>query len=134
MSISAPRRTPHRKRGLLISAAILTVMLIVGAWYISGGFGNTESSILRDTLANNGSLDPQENTNELCSDILCVEGWSTSSGNFLRFDSQGAAEQHATYLGDEGRRWKNIVLDMSGKNLSFDQKVIDILFSQHDWS
>ncbi len=51
---------------------------------------------------------------------------------------RGAAEQYATYLGDEDRRWKNIVLDMSGKNLSFGQKkaVIDILFPSmtgHDW-
>ncbi|WP_345470092.1 hypothetical protein QMQ05_11235 [Glutamicibacter ectropisis] len=91
---------------------------------------------MQDFLAGSESLSPQENTKELCSTDQCVEEWSTSNGNFLQFESQGAAEQFATYLGDDGRRWRNIVLDMSGKELSFEQKkeVIDTLFASHDWS
>ncbi|QEP06841.1 hypothetical protein [Glutamicibacter sp. ZJUTW] len=136
MSIQATKKADRKWRGPLVIVAILVVIVIAGAWYLSGGFERDRNNNLRDTLSTSTTLDPQEKTQELCANDLCVEGWSTSSGNFLRFDSQGAAEQYATYLGDEGRRWKNIVLDMSGQDLTFEQKkeVIDTLFAQHDWS
>ncbi len=68
--------------------------------------------------------------------VLCNEGWTTTGGDFLQFDSEGAAEQFATYLGDDGRRWKNVVLDMRDKDLTFEDKrqVIDTLYSKNDWS
>lgn len=136
MSPSATTKSPNKKTGLLISVAIVALIVITGALYLSGGLGRNQTSSLQDVLAGSASLNPQENTKELCSTDQCVEGWSTSNGNFLQFESQGAAEQFATYLGDDARRWKNIVLDMRGKELSFDQKkeVIDTLFASRDWS
>lgn len=136
MSPSATTKSPNKKTGLLISVAIVALIVIAGALYLSGGLGRNQTSSLQDVLAGSASLNPQENTKDLCSTDQCVEGWSTSNGNFLQFESQGAAEQFATYLGDDARRWKNIVLDMRGKELSFDQKkeVIDTLFASRDWS
>ena len=55
--------------------------------------------------------------------------------NYLRFETTGHAEYWATIIGDQGRRYKKIVLDMSDVDLSREQRrlAIDILFSPHDW-
>ncbi|MBK8460020.1 MAG: hypothetical protein IPL43_07405 [Micropruina sp.] len=65
-----------------------------------------------------------------------MEGWTSDYGTFLRFESEGQAEHWAIILGDEGRRWKSVVLDLRGVELTFEERrtAIDILYSAHDWS
>lgn len=72
----------------------------------------------------------------MCLDPLCVEGWGTDIGSFLRFKSAGEAEYWATVLGAEGVRYENVVLDFRGYQPTFEQRryAIDILFSRRDWN
>jgi hypothetical protein len=129
----------HGKRFWLVTAvgaAAIIALLIAGIGYVRGGFDISPTRSVEDLLASSAQINPAEATQELCGEPGCVEGWRTTAGSFLRFSSEGKAEYWATLLGDEGRRYKNIVLDMRGTDLSFEEKqlAIDTLFSRHDWS
>ncbi|MFM6981927.1 MAG: hypothetical protein ACKOWP_04040, partial [Microbacteriaceae bacterium] len=80
--------------------------------------------------------DPIEATRQLCGDPVCVEGWRTNFGSYLRFESRGEAEYWAMLLGADGRQFDTFVLDMRGHDLTFEQrrKAIDVLSSTGDWS
>lgn len=118
---------------LAASAALIIAVVALGAAWLGGGFQQRTVSGL---LASSTNISPVEATTTLCVDIGCVEGWNTDLGAYLRFDSEGDAEHWANVLGDDGRRWKNFVLDMTDKDLPLEQRreAVDILFSWHDWS
>lgn len=120
----------------MVAAIVLILGILVGVWWSVGGIGVFSPRTVGDLLAANPELNPVEATSELCNDPACVEGWRTDLGSYLRFNSTGEAEYWATVLGDEGRRFETLVLDMRGKDLGFEQrrKAIDVLFSARDWS
>jgi hypothetical protein len=122
---------------LIVGSLIVLVLgcLTATALWALGGTSAIQARTVNELLSNT-HVHPVEATDELCSDPACVEGWRSDVGSFLRFGAEGEAEYWATVLGDEGRRWKNVVLDLRGSDLTFDQKrkAIDILFSARDWS
>jgi hypothetical protein len=126
--------TTRAKWTVAVLAAVVLVCFAVGAALSFGGLYRAGS--VEDLVGTEAGLHPIEATHELCGDPSCVEGWRTDVGTYVRFDSEGEAEYWSTVLGDDGRRWKTIVLDMRGKDLSFDERrrAIDILFSSVDWS
>ena len=129
-------RSPSIRRLIVAGAvALLVVGVLVGTWWAVGGTNAFAPRKVADMLASSSELHPVEATSQLCGDPACVEGWSTDLGSYLRFNSTGEAEYWATVLGDDGRRFEKVVLDMRGKNLTFDErrKAIDVLFSAHDW-
>jgi len=65
-----------------------------------------------------------------------VEAWRTDVGDYLRFGSVGQAEYWEALLGDDGWRWKHIVLDLCAAEPGFEEQryVIDTLFSYRDWN
>ncbi|MDR4533417.1 hypothetical protein [Glutamicibacter sp. PS] len=137
MAKPADAKASHTSRNaFLISAALLVLLAVVAgvAWITGAGFG--AGTMRTEDLLSSSEFTSRDATAELCGTEQCVAGWSTAIGNFLEFDSAGAAEQFATYLGDDGRRWKNIVLDFRGYELSFEQRrlAIDTLYSGKDWS
>jgi hypothetical protein len=111
---------------------VAAVLLFVGFWV---GLFDFQPRTVASMMENESALHPVEATSELCADVMCVEGWRTDVGNYLRFETTGHAEYWATIIGDQGRRYKKIVLDMSDVDLSREQRrlAIDILFSPHDW-
>ena len=133
---SDPARSFSTRRLVTTGAvALLVVGILVCAWWAVGGLGASSPRTVGDMLAANPELNPTEATSELCDDPVCVEGWHTDVGSYLRFNSTGEAEYWATVLGDEGRRFEKVVLDMRGKDLNFDQRrtAIDVLFAARDW-
>jgi hypothetical protein len=129
-SRTGPSRTGWAVAGVL-GGLILLTLLVAGAWFIGGGQPRT----VADLVTSQEDIDPVEATSELCEESGCVEAWETTHGAYLGFSSSGAAEYWAMILGDDGRRWKNIVLDLRGTELTFDERrrAIDVLFSAHDW-
>lgn len=125
------RPTTMRNIALVACAAAIVVLV---AWWAVGVLGPRPSAA--DLLAGS-QVAATDVTAETClvEDIDCVEAWRTEYGLFLRFSNVVTAEHWATVLGDEGRRYRDIVLDMRGQELTFDQRrrAIDILFSRHDW-
>jgi hypothetical protein len=127
--------TRLRRLLLLVAGAVLVVGIVFSGWWLVGGFGAIASRSVADLVAASPEINPVDATSQLCGDPACIEGWRTDVGDFLRFESDGEAEYWATVLGDDGRRYERIVLDMRGKDLTFDQRrlAIDILFSGRDW-
>lgn len=107
----------------------------MAGWWVLGGPEALQTRTVRDLISADQRVQPVEATQALCVDLGCVEGWHTSHGNYLRFDSQSQAEHWAVVLGDQGRRWKTIVLDLRGVDLTFEDRryAIDLLFSAHSW-
>lgn len=125
------------RRGWVIGGIVLVgVAAVAGLIWILGYLGLFHTVTVADILASDASIHPIEATEELCADMYCVEGWRTDHGTYLRYRQAGEAEYWEIVLGDEGRRWNKIVLDMRGTDLTFDEKryAIDTLFSYRDWS
>lgn len=128
--------TITRRTKLMIWAGLgmlLVLASLLGARYV--GLLGPQPTV-QHLIANN-DIDAVDVTSELCGDgrLRCVEAWRTDVGDYLRFDAAGPAKEWANILGDDGRRWKSIVLDMHEHDLTFDQRrhAIEILFSYHDW-
>ncbi|KIC56436.1 hypothetical protein [Microbacterium hominis] len=120
----------------MVGAIVGVGLLGVALWWLIGGASFFQPRTVADLLSSTPSIQPIDDSAQLCRDIGCVEGWRTNLGTYLRFSSTGQAEYWATVLGDQGRRSDAIVWDMNGVPLSFDQKrqAIDILFATRDWS
>lgn len=118
---------------LIVGIGAATTALLFGWLWV--GLFDLKPRTVATMMENESALHPVEATSELCADVMCVEGWRTDVGNYLRFETTGHAEYWATVIGDQGRRYKKIVLDMSDVDLSREQRrlAIDILFSPHDW-
>ncbi len=116
--------------------ALVMLGIISTVWWTAGGVEVFAQRTVGDLLAASPELDPIEATSQLCGDPVCVEGWRTNFGSYLRFESRGEAEYWATLLGPEGVQLDTVVLDMRGHDLTFEQrrKAIDVLFSTEDWS
>ena len=126
-----------RTRRQLSLGIVAGVVSILGAWWAVAGLGVFEPRPVSQVLADAANLEPREATAELCNENrLCIEGWRTNSGDFLRFQTEGQAEEWAVILGDQGRRNGAIVLDMHEVDLTFDQKrlAIEVLYSDRDWA
>lgn len=143
MSSLTSLRAPGRSRKFRRSAAAVAVLIgvalatVVG-WWLFGGAHVLQASSLADRIsAYAANLDAKLETQGLCisSQRQCEEGWSTKVGDYLRFDSAGQAEYWELVLGDDGRRNGNLLLDMTGRELSLNEKqvAIDILFAERDW-
>lgn len=130
------RRRWARQRPMTWAVVMLALLVAIGAigWYV-GAWGRSGPTISA-LVSGQRDIHAVEATEDLCKDPVCVEGWRTDYGNYLRFASEGEAEYWVTVLGDDGRRWKTLVLDMRAVDLSFDQKrrAIDLLFSGKDWN
>ncbi|MDO5737047.1 MAG: hypothetical protein Q4P15_11295 [Propionibacteriaceae bacterium] len=126
-----------RRRGWSLGLTILLgVVAAAGLVWVLAYLGLFHTVTVADILAGETSIHPVEATAELCAEMSCVEGWQTDHGTYLRYEQTGNAEYWEIVLGDEGRRWNKIVLDMRGTHLTFDEKrsAIDTLFSYRDWS
>ncbi len=119
--------------GWIVAGALLLTGSVAGASY-AGFLGPRITA--EELIADNG-LHAVDATNELCGDgrLSCVEAWRTDVGDYLRFSDAGAAREWEVVLGDDGRRWKLIVLDMHERDLSFEQRrrAVEILYGYHDW-
>jgi hypothetical protein len=125
----------RNKTTLLLIAFSILIAALATIWQAFGGFNRFSTPNLKDLLSNNTDINPVDNTRDLCADPLCLEGWGTDVGSFLRFKSAGEAEYWATVLGDKGVLNGNIVLDFRGYDVTFEQRryAVDILFSDRDW-
>ena len=65
-----------------------------------------------------------------------IAGYETAYGNFLLFDRRGQAEYWQEALGDKSRRNGSILVDMSGRTFTVQDKqaAVDALFGARDWS
>lgn len=140
----------RRRRWMLIVACALSLAIVIFAMWWVGAWG-APMETLKPLLEGHPHLRPVDATAQLCNDPVpnpdlnprgvvmdrpfCLEGWRTDLGDYLRFPSLGEAERWATILGDDGRQWKSIVLDMTNYELTFSQKIlaIDLLYSSRDW-
>lgn len=90
---------------------------------------------LRDLLSTSSDISPIEDTRMLCAEMKCIEGWRTDVGVFLRFRTKDMAEYWQYVIGADSVRYENSLLDMSGLDLTRDERrlAIDTLFSRRDW-
>lgn len=126
------RKTLQRPIGLAIAAVIVCVL-----FYTLGNPLERNNNLQEKLTASTAvDLSPKNETDVLCAEKHCTEGWQTKYGNFLEFEHEGEAEYWTTILGDESRRNGRIVLDMSGyeNNIADKKLAIDTLFSEKDWS
>jgi hypothetical protein len=128
-----PHFSNSKKKLAVFSALVLTIGF--GVWWLFGGFSFGAARTVEVLVDSKPNLNATEATEELCAQPGCVEGWKTTVGNYLRFNSIGEAQYWSTILGDSGRRYEYFVLDMRDLDLTFEQRklAIDVLFSQHDW-
>lgn len=127
--LDSARSRPPGGRWIALAIVGLVVILLTAWWVVGGGLAQART--VQDLLAPNRDINPVEATADLCRDPACVEGWRTDVGTYLRFESEGKAEHWAEVLGNDGRRWRSIVLDMRGVELTFEQRrrAVDILRS-----
>lgn len=132
MTVNSSRNRIVRITLIVGIGAATAALLFVGFWV---GLFDFQPRTVATMMENESALHPVEATSELCADVMCVEGWRTDVGNYLRFETTGHAEYWATIIGDQGRRYKKVVLDMSDVDLSREQRrlAIDVLYSPHDW-
>ena len=127
---------PRRRSRVLVAVWLVATLAVVGVagWYV--GLWPGHRFTVADLLGGDWMAARVEVTEQRCVSVGCLEAWETERGTFMSFDSDGEAEHWATILGDEGRRWKNLVLDMHDVQLTFEQRreAIETLFSRHDWS
>lgn len=126
-----------RSKNTLLLIGILVLVAAIAVFCQSlGGSHRFSTPNLTDLLSANTDINPDDRTDQMCVDPLCLEGWATDIGSFLRFKSTGEAEYWATVLGDQGVLNGNIVLDLRGYDLTFEQRrqAVDILFSNRDWN
>lgn len=118
----------------VLSFALIVVVAVSG-WWLVWGADAFQVRTVKDLISADQRVHPIEATEQLCDQLGCSEGWRTDYGDFLRFDSEGQAEHWAIVLGDEGRRWRTIVLDMREADPTFEERryAIDLLFSAHSW-
>lgn len=118
-----------------MAGVMLLVAAIVGVWWLAPGGQRTVEELLSADASALGSV---EDTAHLCpggDGPACVEAWRTDVGDFLRFNSEGAAKHWAVLLGDDGRRVGRIVLDMRAYDLSFEERrmAIETLYQTEDF-
>lgn len=136
---SAQTPAGNRKPGsIALIVALALVLLGIAAVAVTWLFGGLfpPQPTLRDLLSGSSNLtSPVEDTRVLCAETDCVEGWRTEVGVFMRFRTSDMAEYWQYVIGPESIRNENIVLDMTGLDLTRDQKrlAIDTLFSRRDW-
>lgn len=138
MSATQTRRRSPLRITVVSSIVLALVLAVVGVWWFTGGLQALRDRPLRDVLAYVDDINPQEMTTEICTETrgLCIEGWRTEIGDFQRFDSVGEAEYWEKVLGSDGLRNGTIVLNMTGLDLSLDEKrqAVDVLFADRDWN
>lgn len=126
----------RRRSRVLVALLLVASLAVVGVagWYV--GLWPGHRFAVADLLGDDWMAAGVEVTEQRCISAGCLEAWKTELGTYMSFDSDGEAEHWATILGDEGRRWKNLVLDMHDVQLTFEQRreAIETLFSRHDWS
>ena len=126
----------RRRSRVLVAVWLVATLVVVGVagWYV--GLWPGHRFAVADLLGDDWMAAGVEVTEQRCISAGCLEAWKTELGTYMSFDSDGEAEHWATILGDEGRRWKNLVLDMHDVQLTFEQRreAIETLFSRHDWS
>ncbi|RZU62285.1 hypothetical protein [Zhihengliuella halotolerans] len=127
-----------RRRWMIGAAAGAAALLAAGAAVgVAGYLGAFHTITAADLVTSDARIHPVESTASLCDESLpCVEAWRTDVGDYLRFGSVGEAEYWEVLLGDDGRRWKNIVLDLRAARPGFEEQryAIDALFSYRDWN
>ena len=112
-----------------------TVGLVFGlVWYVTGGF---HIRTVSDLLPLMGDFAPHENTFALCvqSELKCVEGYSTSIGNFIRFQTTEESDAMVVKLGKFGMRNGPMVFDFSEVEIKSGEirRGFEILNSEKDW-
>lgn len=133
----AEARPRARRTAVIVVAAIaMSAAIVAAAWWLSAGAIGPQPRTVEDLVAVHDDLRPRLATETACAEPRCVEAWRTDIGTYLRFGTSGEAECWAMVLGDDGRRWENIVLDMRGLELAFEERrrAIDVLFAARDWS
>lgn len=129
------QRTRRRWAPWLVAAISATVILGVLMWLFAGLPGARNLTVA-ELLEPQPQVNPTEATSLLCPDDLgCIEGWRTDVGDYVRFASTGQAEHWAIVLGDDGRIYQDIVLDLREAQPDFEGRrvAIDILYSTHSW-
>ncbi|MEI2269820.1 hypothetical protein OHB93_10905 [Microbacterium sp. No. 7] len=122
--------------GLGAVAAALVLAASVSALYLAFGRPIWETQPLGVTLTDfNENVSVEEDTETLCAVVSCEEGWRTSVGNYLLFDTDDQAEYGRMVAGGDAIRNGNIVLDRNGLELTELERSIsvDMLFPGHDW-
>lgn len=120
---------------VIVVVTVLVVAALVSAlfWWARTGPNLSAHSILGPEL----QATAEDVTQQMCTaeQLMCDQAYRTPYGTFMSFDNRGEAERLAVVLGDEGRVYRNVVLDLRGTDLTFEQKryAIDVLYSTHDW-
>ena len=76
-----------------------------------------------------------EDTEALCTTLLCEEGWRTNVGNYLLFRSEDAAKYGQMIVGGDSLRNGRLVLDRNAVDI--DEQLrrlsVEILMPSQDW-
>ncbi len=76
-----------------------------------------------------------EDTEALCANVLCEEGWRTNVGNYLLFRTEGKAKYGQMIVGGDSLRNGRLVLDRNAVDI--DEKLrrlsVEILMPSQDW-
>lgn len=139
---SQPPRVPPRRRrtGLWVSLGFAGA-LVVGF----GGYAALDYLWGRPTWEVQGlgaivkgwapDVESVEDTEVLCANLLCEEGWRTNVGNYLLFGTEGEAEYAQMIVGGDSVRNGRLILDRNGVDI--DEKLrrlsVEILAPSQDW-
>lgn len=124
-----------RVAAVIAGVAVAVILSGTLTWYLLGGANSLAPRRITELVSSTPGISATEQTGSLCPEVDCDEAWETDLGSYLRFPTAGQAEYWATVLGDDGRRNDTMVLDMSGLELSLEEKrrAIDLLFADRDW-
>lgn len=117
---------------LLGAISVVSLYLLLLFWLSI----NPPPESLDHALRDESWINPVDATDDICANEFdCVEAWKTDLGVFMRFNSSRKAEFVTYVLGSDSRVNGNVVVDFSGKDLSFQQKqdAIFFLYPGKDW-
>lgn len=128
-------KASRKSLAVIVAVSVLAIaaLITIAIWAV-GAIGRQQLT-LSDLLSPSSVISPVEDTHALCAEVACVEGWRTDIGVFLRFRTNDMAEYWQYVIGADSIRSENVVLDMNGLDLTYDERrlAIDTLFARRDW-
>lgn len=123
-----------RRPWIILAGLVVTAMVAVGVFWWNDSRKTDLNSLMGSPIVTD--IHPVDVTDEHCPRLNCVSAWETDVGRYVQFVHEGDAEYWQQVLGDDSRRDRHVLLDMSEKDLDQDgvKNAVDTLFLNRDWT
>lgn len=119
---------------LRLGVAFLAIGVVLStAWFVGGFRGSFEDPILA-VVKDTPSINPFDNSKELCRLSFCSAGWTTDVGDYMEFRSEARARYWSLVDSGEFAQNGKILLKWRKTDLTFGERrlAVDILYANLD--